>query len=96
MNISDLNAGMRSVNVKGKILEVSEPRQVISRFSNELTRVATAVLSDESGKINLTLWDNQIDMVKPNAAITIENGYVKEFRGEKQLNIGRYGTLKVE
>ena len=96
MNISELNVGMKSVNVKGKILELSEAREVMSRFSNRLNRVATAVLSDDSGKINLTLWNDQIDMVKPNDAVAVENGYVTEFRGIKQLNVGKYGTLKVE
>jgi replication factor A1 len=96
LKISELNVGMKSVSATGKILEVSEPREVMSRFSNRLNRVATAVLSDDSGKIDLTLWNDQIEMVKLEDTATVENGYVTEFRGVKQLNVGRYGTLKVE
>lgn len=95
MKISELNVGMKSVSATGKILEVSEPREVMSRFSNRLNRVATAVISDDSGKIDLTLWNDQIEMVKPEDTATVENGYVTEFREVKQLNVGRYGTLKV-
>ena len=95
MNISELNVGMKSVNIKGKILELSDPREVMSRFSSRLNRVATAVLSDDSGKINLTLWNDQIDTVKPNDTVAVENGYVTEFREVKQLNVGKFGTLKV-
>jgi replication factor A1 len=96
LKISELDVGMKSVNIKGKIVELSEPREVMSRFSNKLYRVVTAVLSDDSGKINLTLWNEQIDAVKPEATVTVENGYVTEFRGVKQLNVGKYGKLNVE
>ncbi|WP_309492192.1 OB-fold nucleic acid binding domain-containing protein [Candidatus Hecatella orcuttiae] len=95
MKISELHVGMRSVNIQGKVLEISEPRTVISRITNRPNRVATAVLADESGKINLALWNEQIDSVKLEDDVQIENGYVSEFRGIKQLNIGRYGSLKV-
>jgi len=94
MKISELLLGIRiAVKVQAKILEISEPREVVTRFG--AAHVATAVIGDESGKINLTLWNEQIDSVAVNNTIEIENGYVTEFRGTKQLNIGRYGTLKV-
>jgi len=94
MKISELSLGIRmAVNVQAKILEVSEPREVMTRFG--AARIATAVIGDETGKINLALWNEQIDSVAVNNTIEIENGYVTEFRGTKQLNIGRYGTLKV-
>jgi replication factor A1 len=86
---------MKSVSVEGKIVEVSEPRLVRSRMTGRMNRVATAILTDDTGEINLTLWNEQIDAVKPENVIRVENGYVTEFRGQKQLNIGRYGSLKV-
>lgn len=95
MKISDLSVGMKSVYVKGKVVEVSDPREVMSRFSNRINRVATAVIADESGKINLTLWNDQIGSVKVEDTVQVENGYVTEFRGIKQLNVGKYGTLHV-
>jgi len=95
LKIAELNVGMRSVSVTAKIVEISEPKEVFSRFSNRLNRVATAVIADESGKINLSLWNEQIDKVKVNDTIQISNGYVTEFRGVKHLNVGKYGTLEV-
>jgi ssDNA-binding replication factor A large subunit len=85
---------MKSVSIKGRIIEISQPRQVMSRFSDRLNRVATAVIGDESGKINLALWNDQIDAISVNDEVQVDNGYVTEFRGMKQLNIGKYGTLK--
>ncbi|RLI37869.1 DNA-binding protein [Candidatus Bathyarchaeota archaeon] len=95
MKISELRDGMRRVNVVAKVLDISEPREVYSRFSGTAHRVATATISDESGTIKLTLWNDQIDKVKVNDTVSIENGYIKSFRGEIQLNVGRYGKLSV-
>jgi len=47
------------------------------------------------GKIKLTLWNKQIDQVSVNDTVQIENGYVTSFRGEIQLNVGKYGKLTV-
>ena len=95
MKISELYSGMKTVSVQAKVLEISKPREVASRFGGRINRVATAVISDESGKINLALWNQQIESVAVNDTIQVENGYVTEFRGVKQLNVGRYGTLRV-
>jgi len=96
MKINALRDGMRSVNVVGKVLEVTEPREVRSRYGNETFRVAIATISDETGTVKLTLWNEQIDKVNVDNTISIENGYVKSFRGEIQLNIGKYGRFTVK
>lgn len=86
---------MRRVNVEAKVLEKSTPREVMSRYRDVVHRVATAIISDDTGQIKLTLWNDQIDQVNVNDNIKIENGYVTTFRGEMQLNVGRYGKLTV-
>jgi len=95
MKIQDLKDGMRGVNVVGKVLEISEAREVRSRFGNQVLRVATATIGDETGTIKLTLWNEQIDRVNVDNTVSIENGYMKSFRGEIQLNVGRFGRLNV-
>jgi replication factor A1 len=95
MKISELKPGMRRVDISAKIQEISPPREVTTR-RGEQSRVATAVVSDDSGTVKLNLWNEQIDQVKTNDTVTIENGYVDSFRGETQLNVGRYGKLTVQ
>jgi replication factor A1 len=95
MKISELKPGMRRVDVIAKVLEISQPREVTTR-AGEQSRVADAMVSDDSGTVKLTLWNEQIDQVKANSNVTIENGYVTSFRGETQLNVGRYGKLTVQ
>jgi len=94
MKVVDLRAGMRRVDVTGRITEMSDPRDVVTRYGE--ARVATATLSDDSGEIKLTLWNEQIDQVSVGDRVEIRNGYVTAFRGEPQLNVGRYGDLIVK
>ena len=86
---------MRRVDVEAQITDKGEPREVRSRYKDETYTVADAVVEDGSGSIKLTLWNEQIDQVNVNDKIKITNGYVTSFRGEIQLNVGRYGTLTV-
>ena len=95
MKISELRDNMRRVNVTGKIVDKSETREVQSRYGRGKLRVASATLQDETGSITLTLWNQQIDEVNVGDTVKIENGYTNSFRGEVQLNVGRYGKLSV-
>lgn len=95
MNIKDLRNGMKRVDVEAQVTEKGNPREVMSRFKDETYTVADAVVADETGSIKLTLWNEQIDQVNVNDKIKIENGYVTSFKGEIQLNAGKYGKLTV-
>ncbi|MEM4142539.1 MAG: OB-fold nucleic acid binding domain-containing protein [Candidatus Bathyarchaeia archaeon] len=95
MKISELKNGMKRVNVEAKVVEKGTPRQVMSRYKDETYTVADAMIADETGSIKLTLWNEQIDQVNANDTIRIENGYVTSFKGEIQLNVGKFGTLTV-
>jgi replication factor A1 len=96
LKIKDLRDKMRNVAIEAKVTEKSEPREVMSRFKDETYKVATATIADETGTIKLTLWNEQIDQVDAGSTVKIENGYVTSFRGEIQLNIGKYGKMTVE
>lgn len=95
MKIKDLKNGLKRVDVEAKVIEKTAAREVTSRYKSETYRVANAIISDDTGQIKLTLWGDQIEQVNENDKIKIENGYVTSFRGEIQLNIGRYGQLTV-
>jgi len=95
LNISELRNGMKRINVEAKVVEKGNTREVTSRYKDETLKVADAVVADESGSIKLTLWNEQIDQVNVNDNIKIENGYVTSFKGEVQLNVGKFGKLTV-
>jgi len=86
---------MRNITIEAKVADKSDTREVTSRFKDETYKVATAVIEDETGTIKLTLWNEQIEQVSVGNTVKVENGYVTSFRGEIQLNIGKYGKLTV-
>ncbi len=96
LNINELRDGARRVNIEGRVVEKGNTREVQSRYGPETLRVADAVVEDDSGNMKLTLWNEQIDQVQVGDKIRIENGYVTSFKGEIQLNIGKFGKLTVE
>jgi replication factor A1 len=96
LKIKDLQNGMKRVSIEAKVTEKSDPREVTSRYKDQTLKVADTIIADETGQIKLTLWNEQIDQVNVNDAIKVENGYVTSFRGEIQLNVGKYGKLVVE
>jgi replication factor A1 len=91
--IGDLRVGMKKVNVKAKVLEIAKPTLVFTRFGNYAS-VANALIADETGTIKLCLWNEQIDSVSIGDTVQIENASTSAFRGERQLRIGRKGTLR--
>jgi replication factor A1 len=93
--IKELQDGMKRVNIQAKVTEKSEPREVTSKARGQTFKVADVIIADETGTIKLTLWNEQIDQVKVDDVVKIENGYVTSFRGEIQLNAGKYGKLSV-
>jgi replication factor A1 len=96
LKIKELRDGMKRISIQARVTEKSDPREVMSRFKDQTYRVATVTVADETGTVKLTLWNDQIDLVNVNDTVKIENGYVTSFRGEIQLNVGKYGTLTIE
>jgi replication factor A1 len=93
--IENLRPGMKKINLEAKVLQIEEPRMVHTQFgSNAL--LANAFVEDETGKIRLCLWDQQVHAVSVGDFIQITNASVSTFKGEKQLRLGKTGTLTVK
>jgi len=93
LRISDSRTGMKQVNLRAKVLEVTKPTTVFTRYGT-YAKVANALVSDETGTIKLCLWNDQIDLISVGGVLQIENAHVSMFRGERQLRVGKYGTLR--
>ena len=93
MKVKDLQVRKSVDSIELEIVSVDEPRT----WSNPRGsgRVTTAVGKDDTGEVKLTLWNDDVDKVKKGDKVRIENGWVGEFQGEKQLSTGRYGKLTV-
>jgi replication factor A1 len=90
--INELKAGMTGVEITAKIVEIPLRKLVDTRWGGQ-SYVSNISIADETGSIQLSLWNNQIDSVHVGDVVAIENGYVASFAGEPQLRLGRKGTL---
>ncbi len=91
--VKDLNQGSKRVTVLAKVLNVGEPKQIQTRYGEQKS-VTEAVLGDETGKVTMSLWNEQANQVEVGDSIVVENGYVSLVRGHMRLNVGKYGSIK--
>ena len=91
--IGEIARGMSNIVVQGKVIDISDPRDVNTRYGRK--RVADAVIEDDSGQIKLSLWEGQIDTVSVGDKISVSGAYVTEFRDTMQLNIPKSGKLEI-
>ena len=92
--IQDLRHGMKKVNVEAEVLENPKPSTVFTRFGNTAT-VTNAWIADETGKVKLCLWNEKANTFTEGDTIQIKNAQVSSFRGERQLCLGKTGTINV-
>jgi len=92
--IKDLRVGMKRINIKARVLEVSQQRLVTTRFGF-YANVANALITDETGTIQLPLWNKQIGEISVGDLIQVENANVIVFRGVRQLKVSRSGKVGV-
>lgn len=93
MKISEIKSGMSNVIVEGKVIDISETRDVQTRYGKR--SVADAILEDDTGQISLSLWENQINSVSVGDKIAVSGAYVTEFREKIQLSIPRAGKIEI-
>ncbi|MEM0139404.1 MAG: single-stranded DNA-binding protein [Ferroplasma sp.] len=90
--IKDLTPSSRRVNVVGKIITLGEPKEIRTRFGEDKS-VSEVTVADDTGKIILTLWDDQTKDIRDGEILKIDNGYISLLRGHMRLNVGKYGSM---
>lgn len=91
MKISELKEGQRNVNLIAKIVKKDGEKVVETKFGKR--RVCSFEFEDESGKITLVLWKDDIDAFDVGDKVQITNDFVTQFKGNIQLSIGRFGKI---
>jgi len=92
--IGELKRYSKNINTIAKVVSKTDIREVTSRRDMSKHRVCEALIGDETGSINLVLWDKDIDSIDEGLILKIKNGFIKLFRGSMQLNIGRLGSYE--
>jgi hypothetical protein len=86
--ISDLRLGLKDVCFKAIVTKKSDVTAVTSRYGMPLL-VCSVTLSDGTGEIPLTLWNNQTATVFKGDRVQVRDARVGNFRGTIQLSLSR-------
>jgi replication factor A1 len=93
MKIAELRPDSKKIVLDAKVTEKGEMRDVSTRFGS--AKVCNCRIEDDSGAMTLVLWDDQIDGVEEGDVVKLQNPYVREWNGQLQLNLGKFGKLVV-
>lgn len=91
MEIKELKDKQSDITITGTLTDKSPIRE-FSKMGDP-GRVCIGTIEDESGKIALVLWNDEIDAAETGDKIKITGGYVKTYNGELQLTTGRSGKI---
>ncbi len=93
MKVKDVAPNMSFPEIEVEVVSV-EPERQFEKFGRS-GRVTSAIVKDDSGEIKMTLWNDEIDKIKQGMKIKIIKGYCKEWNGERQISIGKFGSFEV-
>ncbi|MCU4973613.1 single-stranded DNA binding protein [Halobacteria archaeon AArc-m2/3/4] len=94
--VEDLSLGLSNVNLVGLILDTDSVR-TFDRDDGSEGKVSNLTLGDATGRIRVTLWDEQADQAEElEAGTTVEviDGYVRERDGDLELHLGNRGAIE--
>jgi replication factor A1 len=92
--IQNLRHGMKKVNLRAEVLETQKPQLIHTQFGNSVM-LTNAWITDETGKVKLCLWGEQANSPVVGDIVQIKHASVRTFKGERQLSLGKFGTLSI-
>lgn len=93
MEIKDVKPNSGKIDVVVHVVTKEAPR-TFDKFGKK-GKVCNALVQDETAKITLTLWNEDVDKVDVGDKVHLENGWCSEYKGEKQLSAGKFGKIEV-
>jgi len=93
MKIKDIRESSSNIELKAKVVMKSKEQIVNTKYG--IAKAANCIIEDDTGKINLVLWNKQIDKIKEGNLIYIKRGILKKYNGNLYLSVPKNGVLKV-
>jgi len=93
VKIADLKVRQSDVNIDEAEVTEKTPVREFQKFGRA-GRVCNVVIKDDSGSVQLTLWNEDVDKYDVGDKVKITDGFVGEWQGEKQVTAGKKGTIE--
>ncbi len=92
MKIAELKPGQGDVELEANVVKIDGPTAVNTKFGTKVN-LTKATLEDDTDRIELAIWGDDHE-VEEGTKVKVTKAYVKEFRGDKQLSLGKEGTIE--
>ena len=99
--IEDITEATRSIALTAKVINLGTVRTFSRKEGGGEGKVASIMVSDETGSIRVVLWDDLTnavseDIISIGDIIQVRGAYVKKGLGDAlELNLGRMGQIRV-
>jgi replication factor A1 len=92
--ISEIKRDMGEVNLVARVIDPGLAREFVRR-DGAMGLVRTVILGDETGKVRLTLWDEQARMdISQGESLEIINGSTRERYGQVEIQTGSFSAVR--
>lgn len=92
MKINKVKPNSNATLEEVEVISKGEVREFV-KFDKP-NKVCNCTIKDDSGEMELTLWNEEIDEVEAGEKLKITDGWVKEWNGKKQISKGRNGKIE--
>ncbi len=95
IKISELNDGMKDVEIKGIVKTIYPIKEFEKNGKNG--KVGSFLVEDDTGIVRITLWNDQIEKydLTIGSEVRIVDGFVSSYNEKKQLSLGYNGKIEV-
>ncbi|MBW2999164.1 DUF2240 family protein [Candidatus Woesearchaeota archaeon] len=94
LQVKNILAGMRNVELVGKVMDIYEIREF--NTGEREGKVGSFVVGDETGTVRIVLWNDQTDnmeLLKKDMIIKIKSAYVRDNNGRKEVHLNDKSEL---
>ena len=92
MKINEVKVGQTATLDQVEVTEAGEVRE-FEKFGRR-SRVCDVTIKDDTGEMQLTLWNDEIDEVTVGDKLKLTDGWVKEWKDKMQITKGRSGKIE--
>ena len=93
VKIKDLAPNRRRLNIKVRVLEIGEKKDIVSRRTGDMHRIVETLVGDDTGVVKLTLWDDKVNSLEVGKTYNISNTNTTVYQGTLRLNAGKYSEI---
>ena len=96
LKIKEIYSGMKNISFVAKVIQKYDVRE-FNRNGNP-GKVCSLFIGDETGVTRLVFWNEQVELisrVNPDDILSIENAYVRDNNGKKEIHMGREGNVDI-